>query len=94
MSAGWAAVGAAQLTWMWSMMAWATAIISGTLESIVDPPLWGARMTLWSRRGCRQPQLQVEALSRAIAGEDVEWCTGVDGARDLEVLEQIVATAA
>ena len=34
---------------------------------------------------------QLETVTRATSGEDVPYATGEDGARNLEILEQIVA---
>jgi 1,5-anhydro-D-fructose reductase (1,5-anhydro-D-mannitol-forming) len=76
---------------------------AGTLRATNTSPGGGGSVTLerpgeapveLHAGGPPSPQLQVEAVSRAIAGEDVEYCTGADGARNLEVLEEIVATTA
>ena len=34
---------------------------------------------------------QLETVSRAASGENVDYATGEDGARNLEILEQLVA---
>jgi 1,5-anhydro-D-fructose reductase (1,5-anhydro-D-mannitol-forming) len=77
--------------------------VDGTLRAIDTSPDGGGSVVLerpgeapveLHPPGVSSPQLQVETVTRAIAGEAVDVCTGVDGARNLEVLEQIVGTTA
>lgn len=70
----------------------------GAILAINTSPVGGGSVTLAIRDEAPveldvdprpSPVAQIETLARVMLGEDVTYCTGADGARNLEILQQI-----